>query len=59
MILALAFLTVLIIGGLLGVAVDRWWDRRRPYPRRPNPYWDDDSIEQRLDDLEYRARDVP
>jgi hypothetical protein len=42
MILALAFLTVLIIGVLLGVAGDRWWLRRRQYPRRPNPYWADE-----------------
>lgn len=42
MILALAFLTVLINGILIGVVGRGWWDRRRQYPRRPNPYWADE-----------------
>lgn len=39
MIVALAFFSVLTMGVLLGVVGRGWWDRRRQYPRRPNPYW--------------------
>lgn len=54
LIFALAILAPMLIGAFLGALGMAWWDRRRQYPRRPNPYWADYAGEG--DD---RARDVP